>query len=668
MRLPRVVLYAGLTIALCMTMVAPAHSGGTNDARFTGIRLYQQGKFQEAIPYFDQVLAAHKRDLEILIKRGACYLHTNQPLDALEDFNRVNEYSRWASGALNAGPAWTPLTTWIPTPATDVMFAESWGNRGIALLMVGRDEEALESFRTAVYLWKLPQNQPNTVLPGNQAKIVRSHAGAYQGFGQAYHRLGQDEQAYQAYSQAIAIDPSDANGFAGRGQVLNSLKLLDAADADLTEAIRLDSTNSRAFCWRGIVRSDLRRDDLALADFDQSIALDPKFALAYSYRGGVHARRAENDRALADYDALIRLLPDNAGAYKDRGGVLVRMRRFEPAVLDLSEAIRLDPKRASAYQNRGAAYNGLGQYERAIDDLSQAIELSRTNSGAYTNRGLAYFSTGQYDRAVADLSEAIALAPQHPVPYFNRAEVFARLGLRQRAIEDYDTASRLDPHLSAAVVASGRLREQTGRPERAIRDFDMALQLSPKEVALYYDRGNARRESGDWQGALADYDRAIVLAPQQAETYVARGWSRLVAGVEGADFDALVYLKLRGWHDWMAHYMAILAAVAARDAQRPADAEHILDEGLANLSPRAWPVPILRYLRGQMTETTLLDAASDDRTRAEAHAFLGLERLRAGDRTTAMHHLIWARDHGAPGSIGADVSRAKLARLNPTNP
>ncbi len=543
MRLPRVVLTIGVLIVLGVVITEAALAVGTNDARLTGIRLYHEGKFKEAIPYFTQVLASHKRNLEILIKRGACYLQLNQPLDALADFDRVNIFNG--------------------------SFAENWGNRGVALLMVGRDEEALESFRTAVYLWSQPENQPSTVGPADRAKMLRGRAGTYEGFGQSYFRLGQNEQAYQAYTQAIAIDPTDANGFAGRGDVLATLKLLDAAEADYAEAIRLDASHSRTYCGRGIIRYDTGRDELALADLDRAIALDPSFARCYSYRGGLHAQRAQNELALADYDALVRLLPDNAGAYKDRGGVLVRMTRFDRAIEDLTEAIRLDPRRASAYLNRGAAYNGLGQYERAIDDLSQAIELDHESAGAYTNRGLAYFATGQYDRAVADLSEATRLAPRHAVPYFNRAEVFARLGMRERALDDYDLAGRLDPHLSAAFVASARLREESGRPDRAIRDFDMALQLTPKEVGLYYDRGNARRETGDWHGALADYDQAVVLAPQRAENYVARGWSRLGAGVEGSDFDARVYLKLKGWHDGFAPYMAILGVLESARLSGP---------------------------------------------------------------------------------------------------
>ena len=42
-----------------------ALAAGTNDARLTGIRLYHEGKFKEAIPYFDsgsRVSQARPRD------------------------------------------------------------------------------------------------------------------------------------------------------------------------------------------------------------------------------------------------------------------------------------------------------------------------------------------------------------------------------------------------------------------------------------------------------------------------------------------------------------------------------------------------------------------------------------------------------------------------------
>ncbi len=296
MPLSRIARTLGLTIALCATIVRVAHAGGTNDAKLAGLRHYAAGQFQEAIPYFDQVLAQHKRDLEILIKRGVCYLRVDRPLDALEDFDRVNQYSGWGARVFGANTGLTPLSTWIVPPAPDVSFAENWGNRGIALLMVGRDEEALESFRTSIALWEQPQNRGGAMGGQGRGQIVRGRAGAYEGLGQSYHRLGQDEQAYAAYSQAVVIDPTDPNGHAGRAEILTALKLFDAADTDYSEAIRLDPSHSRAHCGRGIIRTELGRDDLALADFNQAIAADPSFARAYSYRGGLYARRGQNDR------------------------------------------------------------------------------------------------------------------------------------------------------------------------------------------------------------------------------------------------------------------------------------------------------------------------------------------------------------------------------------
>jgi hypothetical protein len=68
-------------------------------------------------------------------------------------------------------------------------------------------------------------------------------------------------------------------------------------------------------------------------------------------------------------------------------------------------------------------------------------------------------------------------------------------------------------------------------------------------------------------------------------------------------------------------------------------------------------------LRGDLNEDGLLRAAGGDRQRAEAHAFLGLDRCRAGDRRAGLDHLRFVTDHGPAGSIAVDVARATLGRL-----
>ena len=81
---------------------------GTNAARAEGIELYRAGRYAEAVPHFDEVLARHGRDLEILVKRGACYLALDQPEKALDDFDRVNRSTAWASRVF--GPAQSKIS------------------------------------------------------------------------------------------------------------------------------------------------------------------------------------------------------------------------------------------------------------------------------------------------------------------------------------------------------------------------------------------------------------------------------------------------------------------------------------------------------------------------------------------------------------------------------
>ncbi len=212
-----------------------ARAGGTDQSRAEGLELYRAGHYETALLCFDQVLARHPRDLEILIKRGTCYLSLDRPEKALADFDRVNRHSTWSSRVFGANGTYDPNSTWLPLGSADTYFAESWGNRGIALLMLERNQEALDSFQTAISLWNRPQERG----------FAAGRAAAFQGLGQAYHRLGDEKSALVAYNQAISINPNDANGFAGRGDVFETLRMLDRALPDYNEAIRLNSDHSR---------------------------------------------------------------------------------------------------------------------------------------------------------------------------------------------------------------------------------------------------------------------------------------------------------------------------------------------------------------------------------------------------------------------------------------
>ena len=341
------------------------------------------------------------------------------------------------------------------------------------------------------------------------------------------------------------------------------------------------------------------------------------------------------------------------------------MGQHRRAIDDLNRAIELDPNLATAYLNRGAAYNSLGQYERAIDDLARAIKLDPRNAGAHTNIGLAYFMVNQYDHSIESLSEAVRLAPRNAIVLLNRGNVYARLGFRDQAVQDYAAAEQVNPRLIASYGGSARLLEEMGRQTLALRDERIASRPESGELDARYENGNGKRARGDWQGAIADFDRVIAADPNRAEAYLARGWAKFCGGEVGAEHDARAYLKLKGYRERTSSYMVLLGYLSAKRAGKEEDAQAFLDEAKGEIRGDAWPQPVLRLFRREISPNSLLKAATNETQETEAHAFLALDMLNLGNRKGAIEHLLWVRDHGVSRSIATDVAKATLERIDP---
>ncbi|APW62166.1 tetratricopeptide repeat protein [Paludisphaera borealis] len=631
----------GTTLAILLVLLtsagSPAWADSTNRERQEGFALYDAGRYAEAVSRLDVVLERHPNDVEALVRRGNSYLRLDRPTKAMGDFDRLVH--------------------------RDPLNPSGHSDRGIALTMLSRYDEAEAEFARSIRLWANPLNGSSRLTPRIHSQVQEAKSVAYAGLAQVHHRTGRDQEALAEYDQAIAIFGTDPNTYIGRGDVHRKLGDFAEALADLDEAVRLGPGYARAFASRGRLLEDMQQDGRALADYDQAIAVDPRYAFAYSLRGGLKSRLGRNEEALADFETVGRLLPGDAVAHKDLGGVLVRLGRYPQAVVELDKSIAIDPKQSKAYQNRGAAYNSLARYDEAVADLDRAIKLDPKNAGAHSNAGLAYFMIGQYDRAIEDLSEAVKLAPKNAVVHFNRGNVFAKLGLKDQALADYQAAGDLNPKLVAAYGGSQRLYEEMARNAMAIRD-QTPIRDASHDVDAYLERGRKRQAESDWTGAIAEYDRAVAADPRRAEVYIARGWSRLCADVDGAEIDAHAYLNLKGWGDPASSYMALLGALGARRAGREPEAYKFLEEALAKL-PRqdAWPKAALLYLNGDLSDRDFLAKAGNDVQKAEVHTILALDLIRKDKPDDARVHLEWVADHSVDRSIAADLARATLSRL-----
>jgi tetratricopeptide (TPR) repeat protein len=118
--------------------------------------------------------------------------------------------------------------------------------------------------------------------------------------GTAYNEKGDNDRAIVDYTEAITLNPKDANYYNNRCKAYNDKGANDPALVDCNEAIRLDPEYAPAYNNRGIAYRDKGDLDHAIADYTEAITLNPNDAFAHYNRG--IAKRAKGDTAGGDAD------------------------------------------------------------------------------------------------------------------------------------------------------------------------------------------------------------------------------------------------------------------------------------------------------------------------------------------------------------------------------
>jgi len=246
---------------------------------------------------------------------------------------------------------------------------------------------------------------------------------------------------------------------------------------------------------------------------------------------------------------------------------------------------------------------------------------------------------------------------------YDKGIQFLSEGRQRDAITAFDKAIQLNPRSAEGYLGRGMAYNETGQNERALKDYDAALALNPQSAETYFNRGNAYSDLGQHERALRDYTEAIRLDPTHSGAVFNRSLASMFLRRAETAADARAYVKLKGWKDNRAQYMAIFGAFGDRWAQRETEARQLLDEAAANCNTSAWPYPVIRYLRRDLSVDDLLAAATDLDKKTEARAYLGLDLVLAGKQDEAVTHLHWVKDNGKKSFSEYAFAVNELGRL-----
>ncbi len=311
-------------------------------------------------------------------------------------------------------------------------------------------------------------------------QMQRGHESAelFHNRGLAFQFLGRDQEAILDYTSALNRQQDDVDTLIRRGQVLTRAGDYDAAIDDFSNVIKQDKTNHRARYCRAIARLAEGKYEEARTDLLKAIKAAPNHPRYHILLGELAQKMGDLDGVIAAFDRAIIQDPTNPATYRRRGAAHLAAGRCLQAISDFTHSLELYPAQMDVLVSRGQAYLKSGQPIMAIEDFEVALTHNDRLAKAYSGRATALVTQGRHEYTLIWLTKAIHRFEdprELSEIIFSRGKVFYQMGRTVPAIVDFSSVIELmrgDKRTVAAARYARAIAEiQNEQFEDAERDF-----------------------------------------------------------------------------------------------------------------------------------------------------------------------------------------------------
>ncbi|MGO9139741.1 MAG: tetratricopeptide repeat protein [Syntrophales bacterium] len=271
-----------------------------------GALLAEQGKFGEAIAYYQDALRIRPDDFEAR-------------------YNLANALAR--QGKLEEAVS---LYAMILQTQPDV--AAVHNNMGIALSQLGRTNEAVDHFREAIRV------KPDFQDAGSNLEKML--------IGQA--------KTKKTVPEKVAMQPADPSS--AEGQLRMGLSLFQEGKADeaipkLEEALRLNPKLVAAHISLGLIMAQKHNLDQAIEHFRKALKIKPDIAEVHNSLGVALTYKGALDEAVEHFETALKINPKFAKAHNSLAVALAQKGKTDEAIGHLRKALQLQPDYEEAKRN-----------------------------------------------------------------------------------------------------------------------------------------------------------------------------------------------------------------------------------------------------------------------------------------------------------------------------
>lgn len=173
---------------------------------------------------------------------------------------------------------------------------------------------------------------------------VTDYVRAYRTMGEFYKATKLWPDAIDAFKEAIARKPGDAELHALLGESYFLNQEIDAALKALLKAAEISPQNARA--QQGLAEVYLKKGSLdpAVTALKRAINISPNNTALYTKLGNAYLEQGKTEEAVQTFQRLIKRSPKAAEAHLGLGKAYLKIDLYEQAGLELEQALRIQPK------------------------------------------------------------------------------------------------------------------------------------------------------------------------------------------------------------------------------------------------------------------------------------------------------------------------------------
>lgn len=295
--------------------------------------------------------------------------------------------------------------------------------------------------------------------------------------GETYFIAGDLDRAIEAYRQAVAMDPGNADLQAELARIMvysstlltvdsERLGRLNDALATINAAIEAVPENSNVHAVKALILDWLSDPNLAVDD-RESLLTQAEQEVIYAIQ-----LDNKNDLALAFY-----------------AEILVDQQKWIQAEQNIAQALERAPELMDVHRINGYVQESLGNYTQAIEEYEEAIRINPNLTFIYLRIGANYRRLGAsgvasinnplYLQALDYFEKAAVINEQlgvnDPIPYFSIATTYTQMGEFFFAGLNARKGLNFDPENADAYGRLGIVYHRARNYEGAIPAFACAI-------------------------------------------------------------------------------------------------------------------------------------------------------------------------------------------------